>query len=113
MGTRKPKKKGAKPAGNAAPPRSPRRPQRPQKPRMIDDELQQPSNKLGTIIGNSRISFRQANRKVWLHIQRKGYRSRQDKRMIDVKGNQPLTNLFGKTSLSMFEMSRILRGELT
>lgn len=111
MGTKK-RRKGAKRAANAAPGRRPRRPPPARKALMIDDELQQPSNKLRAIIGGSKISFRQANRKVWLHIQRGGYRSRQDRRMIDVRGNQPLSSLFGKTSLSMFEMSRILRGEL-
>jgi chromatin remodeling complex protein RSC6 len=80
---------------------------------MVDDQPQQPSDKLAKVIGNSRISFRQANRKVWLHIRRGGYRSAQNKRLIDVTKNDLLTKLFGKTSLSMFEMSRILRGHLT
>jgi chromatin remodeling complex protein RSC6 len=92
-------------------------PPRAAKPRMVDDQLQQPSDKLAAIIGSdARISFRRANRKVWLYVQRKGFRSTEKRYMIEIKekqGNQPLTNLLGKTSLSMFEMSRILRGELT
>jgi chromatin remodeling complex protein RSC6 len=82
---------------------------------MIDDQPQTPSAKLAAVIGNAKTTFRQANRKVWRYVLRKGFRSEQDRRMIEIKekpGDQPLTELFGKTSLSMFEMSRRLRGEL-
>jgi len=85
-------------------------------PRMVDDQPLQPSAKLAAVIGNQKIRFIAANRKVWRVIQLRGFRSRDNPRMIEIKEkvpHTPLTNLFGKTLLSMYEMSRILRRELT
>jgi chromatin remodeling complex protein RSC6 len=85
-------------------------------PSMIDDQPLRPSKELAAIIGNERVSFRRANRMLWNHIQRNGFQSRQDPRMIEITekpGNQPLTDLLGQTSLSMFEMSAILREHLS
>jgi upstream activation factor subunit UAF30 len=85
-------------------------------PPMIDDQPLRPSRELAAIIGNEKVFFRRANRMVWIYIRRKGFQSRQDPRMIEIKekaGDQPLTKLLGKTSLSMFEMSAILREHLS
>ena len=80
---------------------------------QIDDRPLTPSKDLAAIVGNQKMLHRHANKKVWLYIKRKGLQDRQDKRLIRVDAGDPLKDIAGKASFSIFEMSRLLRDHLS
>lgn len=69
-----------------------------------------PSPELATIVGKADLPRSEVVKKVWEHIKKNDLQDAKDRRQIN--GDEALQKIFGRKSVSMFEMNRHLSAHL-
>ncbi|MDP9201280.1 MAG: SWIB/MDM2 domain-containing protein [Gemmatimonadota bacterium] len=70
----------------------------------------QPSNDLANVVGSSPMPRTEVTKKLWQYIKRKGLQDSKNRRMINADEN--LRPIFGRSQVSMFEMTRLVNKHL-
>jgi upstream activation factor subunit UAF30 len=70
----------------------------------------QPSAKLAEIVGSKPIPRTEVTKKLWAYIKKNGLQDKKNKRMINA--DEPLKAIFGKGSVNMFEMTKLVSKQL-
>ncbi|MCD2322879.1 SWIB/MDM2 domain-containing protein [Sphingomonas sp. IC-56] len=70
-----------------------------------------PSEDLAEIVGNDDLPRSEVVKKVWDYIKKNDLQDAKDRRQIN--GDDKLSKIFGKKSVSMFEMNKHLSKHLT
>jgi len=70
-----------------------------------------PSNDLAEIVGKDDLPRSEVVKKVWEYIKKHDLQDAKDRRQIN--GDDKLQKIFGKKSVSMFEMNKHLSAHLT
>ena len=70
-----------------------------------------PSTELAEIVGKADLPRSEVVKKVWEHIKKHDLQDAKDRRQIN--GDDKLQKIFGKKSVSMFEMNKHLSAHLT
>jgi upstream activation factor subunit UAF30 len=69
-----------------------------------------PDSVLGAVVGEKPMPRTEITKKLWDYIKKNGLQDKVNRRMINA--DDKLRALFGKPSVSMFEMNRLLQGHL-
>ena len=70
-----------------------------------------PSAQLGTVVGTAPLPRTEVTKKLWAYIKRKGLQDAKNRRQINADEN--LKPIFGgKSSVSMFEMTKLINKHL-
>ena len=70
-----------------------------------------PSAQLGTVVGSAPLPRTEVTKKLWQYIKRKGLQDQKNRRQINADEN--LKPIFGgKSSVSMFEMTKLVNKHL-
>jgi len=69
-----------------------------------------PDMVLGAVVGDKAMPRTEITKKLWEYIKKNGLQDKVNKRMINA--DEKLRALFGKGSVSMFEMNKLLQGHL-
>ena len=70
-----------------------------------------PSKDLAEVVGDKPIPRTEVVKKMWQYIKKHNLQDAKDKRQINADGK--LAKIFGKQSVSMFEMNKYLSAHLT
>ncbi|HEY8830910.1 MAG TPA: SWIB/MDM2 domain-containing protein [Gemmatimonadaceae bacterium] len=70
----------------------------------------QPSSDLASVVGSSPMPRTEVTKKLWQYIKRKGLQDSKNRRMINADEN--LRPIFGRSQVSMFEMTRLVNKHL-
>jgi upstream activation factor subunit UAF30 len=70
----------------------------------------QPSGDLASVVGSSPMPRTEVTKKLWQYIKRKGLQDAKNRRMINADEN--LRPIFGRSQVSMFEMTRLVNKHL-
>ena len=70
----------------------------------------QPSSDLAAVVGSSPMPRTEVTKKLWGYIKRKGLQDQKNRRMINADEN--LRPIFGRSQVSMFEMTRLVNKHL-
>ena len=70
----------------------------------------QPSSDLANVVGSGAMPRTEVTKKLWGYIKRKGLQDSKNRRMINVDEN--LRPIFGRSQVSMFEMTRLVNKHL-
>jgi chromatin remodeling complex protein RSC6 len=70
----------------------------------------QPSSDLASVVGSSPMPRTEVTKKLWQYIKRKGLQDAKNRRMINADDN--LRPIFGRSQVSMFEMTRLVNKHL-
>ena len=70
----------------------------------------QPSSDLANVVGSSPMPRTEVTKKLWGYIKRKGLQDSKNRRMINADEN--LRPIFGRSQVSMFEMTRLVNKHL-
>jgi chromatin remodeling complex protein RSC6 len=70
----------------------------------------QPSSDLASVVGSSPMPRTEVTKKLWQYIKRKGLQDNKNRRMINADEN--LRPIFGRSQVSMFEMTRLVNKHL-
>jgi upstream activation factor subunit UAF30 len=70
----------------------------------------QPSGELAAVVGNGMMPRTEVTKKLWGYIKRKGLQDSKNRRMINADEN--LRPIFGRSQVSMFEMTRLVNKHL-
>ena len=70
----------------------------------------QPSEQLQSVVGSSAMPRTEITKKLWQYIKRKGLQDAKNRRMINADEN--LRPIFGRSQVSMFEMTRLVNNHL-
>ena len=70
----------------------------------------QPSGELSNVVGSSPMPRTEVTKKLWGYIKRKGLQDSKNRRMINADEN--LRPIFGRSQVSMFEMTRLVNKHL-
>ena len=81
------------------------------KPNAAFMKPMQPSAALGAVIGNGAMPRTEVTKKIWDYIKKHDLQDAKDRRQIN--GDDKLQKIFGKKSVSMFEMNKHLSRHLT
>ena len=101
-GAKKAAKSGAKKSAKKAAKRT---------PNAAFMKAMQPSAQLGMVVGNTPIPRTEVTKKLWAYIKRKGLQDAKNRRQINADEN--LKPIFGgKSSVSMFEMTKLVNKHL-
>jgi upstream activation factor subunit UAF30 len=71
----------------------------------------QPDSALGAVVGNSAIPRTEVVKKVWAYIRRNGLQDSKNKR--NVNADEKLRAVFGKSTVNMFEMMKLINKHLS
>ena len=69
-----------------------------------------PSADLASVVGSSPMPRTEVTKKLWQYIKRKGLQDSKNRRMINADEN--LRPIFGRSQVSMFEMTRLVNKHL-
>jgi len=69
-----------------------------------------PSAQLATVVGSAPLPRTEVTKKLWGYIKRKGLQDSKNRRMINADEN--LRPIFGRSQVSMFEMTRLVNKHL-
>ena len=69
-----------------------------------------PSSQLSNVVGSNAIPRTEVTKKLWGYIKRKGLQDNKNRRMINADEN--LRPIFGRSQVSMFEMTRLVNKHL-
>jgi upstream activation factor subunit UAF30 len=69
-----------------------------------------PSSDLANVVGSSPMPRTEVTKKLWQYIKRKGLQDAKNRRMINADEN--LRPIFGRSQVSMFEMTRLVNNHL-
>lgn len=70
----------------------------------------QPSSDLASVVGSGAMPRTEVTKKLWQYIKRKGLQDSKNRRMINADEN--LRPIFGRSQVSMFEMTRLVNKHL-
>lgn len=70
-----------------------------------------PSAQLGAVVGTNPMPRTEVTKKLWNYIKRKGLQDSKNRRMINADEN--LRPIFGRSQVSMFEMTRLVNKHLS
>lgn len=70
-----------------------------------------PSSTLAAVIGGSAMPRTEVTKKLWAYIKRNGLQDRTNRRMINA--DEKLRPIFGRSQVSMFEMTRLVSRHLS
>ncbi|HEY4733470.1 MAG: SWIB/MDM2 domain-containing protein [Gemmatimonadaceae bacterium] len=70
----------------------------------------QPSGELSAVVGSGAMPRTEVTKKLWGYIKRKGLQDAKNRRMINADEN--LRPIFGRSQVSMFEMTRLVNKHL-
>ena len=70
----------------------------------------QPSSDLAAVVGSGAMPRTEVTKKLWQYIKRKGLQDSKNRRMINADEN--LRPIFGRSQVSMFEMTRLVNKHL-
>jgi upstream activation factor subunit UAF30 len=70
----------------------------------------QPSGELASVVGSGAMPRTEVTKKLWGYIKRKGLQDSKNRRMINADEN--LRPIFGRSQVSMFEMTRLVNKHL-
>jgi upstream activation factor subunit UAF30 len=70
----------------------------------------QPSSELAAVVGSGAMPRTEVTKKLWGYIKRKGLQDSKNRRMINADDN--LRPIFGRSQVSMFEMTRLVNKHL-
>jgi len=70
-----------------------------------------PSADLASVVGSSPMPRTEVTKKLWQYIKRKGLQDNKNRRMINADEN--LRPIFGRSQVSMFEMTRLVNKHLS
>jgi len=70
----------------------------------------QPSSDLAAVVGSGAMPHTEVTKKLWGYIKRKGLQDSKNRRMINADEN--LRPIFGRSQVSMFEMTRLVNKHL-
>jgi len=70
-----------------------------------------PSSTLSAVIGSSAMPRTEVTKKLWAYIKRNGLQDRTNRRMINA--DDKLRPIFGRSQVSMFEMTRLVSRHLS
>ncbi|HJP59464.1 MAG TPA: SWIB/MDM2 domain-containing protein [Gemmatimonadaceae bacterium] len=70
----------------------------------------QPSSDLAAVVGSGAMPRTEVTKKLWGYIKRKGLQDSKNRRMINADEN--LRPIFGRSQVSMFEMTRLVNKHL-
>jgi chromatin remodeling complex protein RSC6 len=70
-----------------------------------------PSSDLASVVGSSPMPRTEVTKKLWQYIKRKGLQDSKNRRMINADEN--LRPIFGRSQVSMFEMTRLVNKHLS
>ena len=70
----------------------------------------QPSGDLAAVVGSGAMPRTEVTKKLWGYIKRKGLQDSKNRRMINADEN--LRPIFGRSQVSMFEMTRLVNKHL-
>jgi chromatin remodeling complex protein RSC6 len=101
-GARKAAKSGAKKSGRKAAKRT---------PNAAFMKAMTPDQQLAAVVGSSPLPRTEVTKKLWAYIKRKGLQDQKNRRQINADENlKPIFN--GKSSVSMFEMTKLVNKHL-
>jgi chromatin remodeling complex protein RSC6 len=70
-----------------------------------------PDQQLAAVVGSSPLPRTEVTKKLWAYIKRKGLQDQKNRRQINADENlKPIFN--GKSSVSMFEMTKLVNKHL-
>jgi upstream activation factor subunit UAF30 len=70
-----------------------------------------PSSDLASVVGSSPMPRSEVTKNLWQYIKRKGLQDSKNRRMINADEN--LRPIFGRSQVSMFEMTRLVNKHLS
>jgi chromatin remodeling complex protein RSC6 len=101
-GARKAAKSGAKKSGRKAAKRT---------PNAAFMKAMTPDQQLAAVVGSNPLPRTEVTKKLWAYIKRKGLQDQKNRRQINADENlKPIFN--GKSSVSMFEMTKLVNKHL-
>jgi chromatin remodeling complex protein RSC6 len=71
----------------------------------------QPSEQLGKVVGSKPLPRTQVVKKLWEYIKKNDLQDKKNRRNINADAN--LKPIFGKTQVSMFEMTKLVSKHLS
>ena len=80
------------------------------KPNAAFMKPMQPSSDLAAVVGSGAMPRTEVTKKLWGYIKRKGLQDSKNRRMINADEN--LRPIFGRSQVSMFEMTRLVNKHL-
>ena len=113
-GAKKAAKKGAAKKGGAKKAKAAKKPAKKaakRTPNAAFMKAMTPSAQLGTVVGTAPLPRTEVTKKLWAYIKRKGLQDAKNRRQINADEN--LKPIFGgKSSVSMFEMTKLVNKHL-
>ena len=70
----------------------------------------QPDEALGAVVGSNPMPRTEITKKLWAYIRKNGLQDAKERRMINADEN--LRPIFGRSQVSMFEMTRLVNKHL-
>lgn len=101
--------KKAKPAKKAA--KKPAKAKTKRKPNAAFMKPLTPSAKLAVVVGNKPLPRTEITKKIWSYIKKNGLQDSVNRRNINADDN--LKAIFGKNTVSMFEMTKLISKHLS
>ncbi len=80
------------------------------KPNAAFMKAMTPSSTLAAVIGSNAMPRTEVTKKIWSYIKRNGLQDKKNKRMINA--DEKLKPIFGKSQVSMFEMTKLVNKHL-
>jgi chromatin remodeling complex protein RSC6 len=107
------KKAAAKkaPAKKAAPAKKKAAPAKKRTPNAAFMKAMTPSSQLAAVIGEKAVPRTEVTKKVWDYIKKHGLQDKMKKTMINA--DDKLKQIFKKSQVSMFEMTKLINGHLS
>ena len=105
------KKSARRPAARKSAKKSTRKATKKRTPSAAFMKAMQPDSALGAVVGNSPIPRTEVVKKVWAYIRRNGLQDSRNKR--NVNADEKLRAVFGKSTVNMFEMMKLINKHLS
>ena len=70
-----------------------------------------PSSQLAAVVGSSSMPRTEVTKKLWAYIKRNGLQDKNNRRMINA--DEKLRPIFGKSQVSMFDMTKLVNKHLS
>jgi chromatin remodeling complex protein RSC6 len=108
---RKSAKKSAKKSARRPAKKAAKRSGKKRTPSAAFMKAMQPDSALGAVVGNAAIPRTEVVKKVWAYIRRNGLQDSKNKR--NVNADEKLRAVFGKSTVNMFEMMKLINKHLS
>jgi chromatin remodeling complex protein RSC6 len=81
------------------------------KPNAAFMKPMKPSEALAAVVGSSAMPRTEVTKKLWAYIKRNGLQDKSNKRMINA--DEKLRPIFGKSQVTMFDMTKLVNRHLS